>query len=325
MVSIPRFFRKEPPVFDDIGFDIQAVPPEPLPTQDVGKTYALNNSVDPVRKALLARIALVSVADNANLPALLSDEAVKSTIVRQIMLPRNPRIAGDELYELDGMDMIVVVSEEDRRISRDTMRWLKLLKQLGVPMLVLLPFGPVKRHEEQKIAQFAQYVDLPVVTVAADSMEQARQAFLATTMQIAPATGLALAAQMPEFRAYLTQNLMDTAIRDSLKTSGNASAAQMRLVHQICAAYGHNGQQFENNKVALENLVITTRHYTTNLVARLPMKDLLRRTRLTNALSTLLIGYATTIHLGATPPSLRHELLPQIWRLYRASGKPVLE
>jgi hypothetical protein len=327
MVSIPRFFRKEAESFDDVSIDIHVMNPasETLPSMPYPTAKVFNQPVDPARKALLSRIAVVSVEENANLPALLNEDTRQSAIVRRITLPRNPRIAGDELYELDGMDMIVIVSEESRHISKDMIRWLNLLKQLGVPMLVLLPYVPIKRREQEKIEQFSQYIGLPIVTVTADKLDEARQEFVVTTMRIAPAMGLALAAHIPHFRSPLMQNLMDTALYDSLNANNSDEVApiQTQLSHQICAAYGRNGQQFETHKAALETLLKTTRHYSSHFVEHLPMKDPQRRARFTNALTTLFTGYATAIYSGATPPSIRKEVLPQIWRLYRESGKPV--
>lgn len=331
MVSFSRFFRKEPEFFEDADIDIHvmASPHDTLPSMR-GYTPAaqtFTRHVDPARKALLSRIALVSVEENTNLPALLPEDTRQPALVQRIMLPRNPRIAGDELYELDGMDMIVVASEEQKRISKDTLRWLNLLKQLGVPMLVLLPYAPTKRREQEQIAQFSQHIGLPIVTVTPDTLDAARQEFVLTTMRLAPAMGLALAAHMPHFRLPLMRNLMDTALHDSLNSQNRDDmlAIQLQLAHQIFAAHGRNGQQFETQKAALETLINATRHYTAHLVKRLPMRDPQRRTRLTDALSTLFIGYAVTISLGATPPSVRKELLPQIWRVYRASGKSALK
>lgn len=327
MVSIPRFFRKEAEIFDDVGIDIHIMNPLPetLPAAPYLTTKVFNNPVDPVRKALFSRMAVVCIEENTNLPALLSDDAGQSAIVKRITLPRNPRIAGNELYELDGMDMIVVVSEETQHISKDMIRWLNLLKQLGIPMLVVLPYIRVKRHEQQKIEQFSQYISLPVIVVTPDKMDEARHEFVITTMSIAPAMSLALAAHMPHFRSPLLQNLMDAAIHDSLNTnnSDEVSPIQIRLSHQICAAYGRNGQQFETHKAALETLLNSTRHYCSRFVERLPMKNPQRRIRYANTLTTLFTGYATAIYLGATPPSIRKEILPQIWRLYRESGKSV--
>ncbi len=329
MVPIPRFFRKTTLDPADIDIDIHAadVPPATMPSLRHTATTPLSTPVDPVRKSLLARVAVVSIEENADLPALLHDDTVPPGLVQRIMLPRNPRIAGDELYELDGMDMIIVVSEEERRISKDTLRWLKLLKQLGVPMFVLLPYASSRQRRHEKIEQFSQYVGLPIVTVTSDKLDEARQDLLVTTMRIAPATGLALAAHMPHFRSPLMATLLETAIQDSLQLNAGDDIASIKthLVRQICAAYGYNGHQLESEKIALQTLVDMTTHYTARFVARLPIRDLQRRARLTNTLSTFFVGHATMVHLGATPPSFRKVVLPQIWRLYRASGKPVLE
>jgi len=193
--------------------------------------------------------------------------------------------------------------------------------------VVLLPRAKPKRRSQEKINEFSQYVGLPIVPVIASDLDTARQEFLLTAMRIAPATGLALAAHIPHFRFPLMRNLLDTATEESLYAGPGTeiTAVQMSLVHQICAAYGHNGHQFESHKAALKTLMTTTAHYTTRLVVRFPIRDRARRARLTNAMSTLFIGYATAIYLGATPPSFRKELLPQVWRLYRASRKSLQE
>ena len=284
-----------------------------------------NPAVDPTRRALFARMAFVSVSDDASLSALLPEDVIRSTLVKRVILPHNPRIAGDELYELDGMDMIVVVSAQERHISRDFVRWLRLLKQLGVPMLVLLPFSPQKHSERETIQRFSQHVGLPVITMTPDNPEPSRQQFVMTTMQIAPATGLALAAKMPDLRSPLMQTLLETATTKSLHADSQEAIADVRqqLVHQICAAYDHNGHQYETSKPALDALAKTATHYTHNFIQWLPLRDDLRRVRLTHALSTLLTGYATAVYLGATPPSLRRDLLPHLWRLYRASAQAV--
>ena len=328
MVSLPSVFvsRKQATSADvDVSdMDLQTLD-EPVPGVHNLPPQPLSPSFDPVRKAMMSRIALVSIEENADLPALLNDGSLQSRLVQRIMLPRNPRIAGDELYELEGMDMIVVLSEEPKRISKDMLRWLRLLKQLGVPMVVLLPYQPTKRREQEKLMQFSQHVGLPVVPFTAENLLQARQDFVMTTMRLSPATGLALAAQMPHFRSPLMRNLLDAAVHDSLSADADVTVLQMQFVHQICAAYGQNGQQFETQRIALETLVKMTQHYTKRFAARLPIRNPQRRTRFTNALSTLFLGYAVTGYLGETPPSFRKQLLPQIWRLYRASGKPVHE
>jgi hypothetical protein len=276
---------------------------------------------DSLHKVSYGRIGLVSVEENTQLPALLRG-ATQSALMQRIMLPRNPRIASDELYQLDGMDYIVMLTRPDRRITKDIVRWLNRLKQLRIPMVLLLPYVAKKRHEQEKIDLFSKHVGVPVVSITAQNVNEARQQFIVTTMQIAPAMGLALAAQLPNFRSPLMQNLLEKATEDSLSAQDTKSV-QLQMVSQICAAYGCNGHQFELHQPTMETLVAVINHYTKNFVKRFPMKDEASRARLTHSLSTLFIAHATAIHFGATPPSLFKVLLPQIWRLYRASRRPI--
>ena len=329
MATLPSFLRRSTPPPDEVGIEIRVTPSPTLPNLSThhAAAQAVTRPIDPARRALMSRIALVTVEEDAELPALLPADAPQSTVIQRIMLPRNPRIAGDELYELDGMDLIAVICEQDRVVGKDTLRWLTLLKQLGVPMIVLLPYAPSKRREQERIAQFSEFIGLPVVNVSAENLDEARQQFVITVMRIAPATGLALAANLPDFRSPLTRNLLDTALHDSFQT-GKASehpTIQMNLAHHLYAAYGRNGQQYESQKPAIDTLISVVTHYTSGITRRLPFRNSQRHERFTHALSTLLIGYGVMAHLGTTPPSLRKELLPQIWRLYRASGKPVLK
>lgn len=328
MVSLPRLFRRKTDVPADPGIDVHIIDDtleHAIPWQRA--TTETTRPVDPVSRAMLARIALVTVEENVSIPALMPDEPSRSRLVQRVMLPRNPRIAGEEVYELDGMDMLVIVSGNsgDHALSRDMMRWLKLLKPLNVPMLVLLPHSSANHQEHDRIAQFSHYVGLPVVTAASDNIEQARQDFLLQAMEIAPATALALAAHMPNFRLPLVQQLVKTATEQSLRQSdeGVLKDTRQQLMRQICAAYGCNGQHFDQHRAALDTLLKSTAHYTGNFVRLLPIRNQERRRRLTESLITLLTGHTTAMYLGAQPPSIRKELLPQVWRLYRASGKPI--
>ena len=320
-----RFKQASGITHDDIDVQVIDMPTEPIAVQP-SVTPQMQAQIDPVHKAILTRIALVSVAERAQLPALLSETA-QSPLVSWVQLPRNPRIADDELFALDGTDMIVIVIDGSKDVDKYTLRWLELLKQFNTPIIVLLPYEVKKRREQARLNEFAQRIGLPVMSVTAENVDTVRREFVETTMEIAPATGLALGAHMSNFREPLMHNLLATATEDSLVAHEVADIEQvkMQLVRQMCAAHGCNGQSFEQHRMALETLIKTTTHYTEQFVKRLPMRDARRRNRFVNALSTLFIGYATAIHLGATPPSFRKELLPQVWRLYRASGKPVRE
>ena len=272
---------------------------------------------DPIRQAAYIRIGLVSVEQNAQLPPVLHD-AQQSALVQHILLPRNPRIAGDELYQLDGMDYIVMLSDKDKRINKDMVRWLNRLKHLDIPMIVLLPFTAIKRRERQQLDLFTQRIGIPVVSVAGENVKEARQHLMMSTMQFMPAMSLALAAHLPSFRDPLVHTLLQDATQDSL-LANDTYDVQINLVRQICAAYSFNAHQFEQQQATMETLIKATSHYTHKLVNRLPLRNEDRRSRFSNALSTLFVGYATAMHLGATAPSVRKDLIPRIWRLYRAS------
>lgn len=284
----------------------------PIPTLDV----------DPVRQAAYGRIGLVSIGEQATLPEMLTG-ATYSPVMQQIMLPLNPRIASDELYELDSMDFIIVLSGAERRIGKNMVRWVKRLQQLHIPLIVLLPFEISAGHEQQRLQAFTQFLGVPVLSVVSEDIAEARRDFVAQAIQTAPAMGLALAAHLPEFRSPLISTVMSGATENSLgkPDENEIEQVQQQLLRQISAAFACNGHKYEKHRVALETLMQMTNHYTNALTQRLPMRSEERRTRFTNALSTLLIGYGVANYFGAEAPSFRKVLLPTIWRLYRASGR----
>lgn len=274
---------------------------------------------DPVRKARFSQIALVSLEDSSQLPALLED-ASQSKLIQRICLPRNPRIAENELYELEGMDYIIMLTGQ--RINKDMVRWMKRLKQLKIPMLVLLTYEIEKRREQHQVDLFSQRIGIPFISIAGDDVEASRERFLLATLQHMPAMSLALAAHLPSFRDPLTNNLLDNASSDSLIVDP-VDGIQLQLVRQVCAAHGFNEREFEKHQISMETLIQTTAEFATKLVRLFPMLSKSRRTRFANAVSTLLVGHATTMYLGAVSPSLRKVLIPKIWRLYRASRRAI--
>lgn len=327
MVSLSRWFPSHPfaqPPANEFESAIAAESLEAAVTGQ-GATRPMRPAADPVRRATIAQIAVVSVEEGSNALALLHDDAAPTSLFKRITLPRNPRIADDELYELEGVDLIVMMAGDDQRLTKDHARWLQRLKPMGVPMLVLLPATPKQPAERERLDQFARYVNLPVIALTPENLNASRQTFVLTMLQIAPATAIALAAQLPSFRAPLVDHLLQVATERTLHAdpADSLPVLQMRLVRQLCAAYGCNGHPFESHKAALETLIRTCDHYIQQWIQPLPMRDPARRTRFTHAVSTLLMGHATTVYMGATPPSVRHTLLPQLWRLYRASGQPV--
>lgn len=289
--------------------------------QDSMTANARPTTTDPARHAPYVRIGLVSVENEPEIPELLRD-APQAAPLQQIRLPRNPRIAGGELYELDGMDYIVMLSGRERGLSKDLVRWLKRLKPLGIPMLVLLPNPIEGRRDRQLIDLLSQRVGVPVMAMSTGNIEQARRDFVLTIMDVLPAMSLALAANFPSFRDPLTSTLLDNAISDSY-ADDRVQDVQMQMVRQMCAAHGLNEREFEKQRIAMETLVKSTAKVAENLAGLFPIRDRDRRQRFNNALSTMLIGHATAMHLGVKPPSIYKQLIPQIWRLYRASRHPI--
>lgn len=324
-MNIP-FFRKSQPEAGDL-LDEMLLEESTQIITTWGDTQRMQpvqlHNADPVRQAAYGRIGLVSVGEEVSLPDLLA-EATQSTLMQQIMLPVNPRIASEELYELDGMDFIIMLSGTQQRITRNLVRWVNRLKQLQIPLLILLP-NAEGQDDPQRIDAFSRHVGVPVVTLVQQDTEAARQAFLGTAMQVSPAMGLALAAHLPTFRTPLMHNMLGDATENSLvfQDESTLHKTQKELARQISAAYGCNGHNFDQHQAAIETLMQMTNHYTTALTKGVPMRDETRRVRFTNALSTLLIGYGVANYFGAEPPSFRKELLPTIWRLYRASRRPV--
>lgn len=289
--------------------------------QDAMAAHARPVDTDPARHAPYVRIGLVSVENEPEIPELLRD-APQAAPLQQIRLPRNPRIAGGELYELDGMDYLVMLSGRERGISKDLVRWLNRLKPLGIPMLVLLPNSVESRRDRQLLDLFSQRVGVPVLAMSSGNIEQARHDFVLTIMQVLPAMSLALAANLPSFREPLMTALLENAISDSLAAQ-HTQDVQMQMIRQMYAAHGLNEREFGNQRVAMETLVKSTTKVAENLAALFPIRDRARRQRFNNALSSLLIGHATMMVLGAKPPSIYKQLIPQIWRLYRASRQPI--
>lgn len=289
--------------------------------QDAVVTSTPQVQSDPVRKAAYLRIGLVSVEDEPRLPAVLGD-ATRSDLVHCIRLPRNPRIADNELYELDGMDYIVMLTTSQQRITKYMVRWLKRLKHMNIPMLVLLTYEVKKRREQHQIDVFSKRIAVPFISVVEEDTEMAREKFVSQTLEHMPAISLALAASAPTFRLPLMENLLANATADSMLVD-NPESIQTDLVRQICAAFGLTEREVEKNRVALDTMVKSTEPVAKSLVRLFPIFSDQRRARLTNAVSTLLVGHATKMHLGASAPSLGKDLLPQIWRLYRASKQSV--
>ena len=321
MVSLSNPFRWRGVV--TTGFEIDELEPTTLP-DDITRLLPIppKPRKDPVRAALFAQVAFVSVGDNPELHLLLPED-LPAEVVKRIVLPRNPRSADSELYELDSMDLIVIVQQNERSVSKDAIRWMQILKRLGIPMMVVLPYTVTKRAQQEKIDHFSQVMGLPVVVFAPDKLESSREVFVEKAMQLAPAGGLALAAKFCDFRFPLMQTVLQNAVVDAQNAdSRGLSHVQKQMIRQICAAYDCNGNAYQGQEVALGTLAKSLTYYTEKIIRRVPRLETKRRDRLTRSVSTLLVGYATAIHLGAEPPALRREMLPQLWRLYRASRQP---
>ena len=163
---------------------------------------------------------------------------------------------------------------------------------------------------------------VPIVAVTSENPDEARRQFVLTTMAHMPAMGLALAAHLPSFRPLLMTSLLDTATSESL-AADNTRDIQLQFVHQMCAAHGFSEREYEKHRIAMETLVNAIGQVAQRVTAPFPIRNASRRTRFSNAVSTLLLGHAVSMYLGATLPSIRKTVFPQIWRLYRASRQSV--
>lgn len=264
---------------------------------------------------------MVGLEENDTITSVLLDGSQPSPLLKEIRLPNNPRIANHELYEIDGMDMIMMVS--CKTLKRDTVRWLRRLKYMQIPMLVLIYQPEKKPAREQKYQKFAQETGVPIVLFESDNLQESRQKLLDATMEVAPSMAVALAANIDPFRPLLVDAILQDSIKLSLIDNAPLHEIQSSLTHQISVAYGAGGYELKQAQSGLQAMMSTINNYTQSFVNRFFIRSAERRARFEQAVSTMLIGYATTVYHRETPPSLRKVILPAIWRLYRESRHAV--
>lgn len=285
---------------------------------------ATQPDADPVTKAQFGCIALVTVEQEpTNLPVLL-DDATRSRLMQRVTLPLNPRIATHELYEFDSADLIMIVAGTG--LNRAIVRWLRRLQPMGVPILILTQQMPQQPVQRQKIAQFSQRTGVPIVPITSDKVEESLHSLIVSMLDVAPAMAAVMAGKLDAFRPLYVSQVLQSSTQASLKTDANAQwGLQMQLVRQLSVAYGCSGKTLKLAQPGLETMMKLVTSYTPIFAKRFPIADPERRQRFNDALTTLFIGYATLVYYGAPAPALRKDLMPKIWRLYRASRQPVAQ
>lgn len=324
------FFRRSDDGINESLVDIEAltgmdteeitVIPEPLPDSPTV------TDEQAICKAVYGRIGVVSLDENhPNLPVLFAPDAdMESPLLEKIILPRNPRMAVNEFYQLEAVDMVLLLNAEGNRIDRYTLRWMKRLQQMGLPLVLLLSMPLTEPTQEDRIEQFSRQMGVPVIPVDAENLTDARQELVLKTLHIAPAMALALAGHLPAFRSSLIDELLQRATTESLINNADTLMnRQMQLLQQISAACGHTEKLSTEETTGLRSLLTAAHVWAEKLVRYMPLRDARRRERFVSALSTLFAGYAAAVYHGAPAPSLRNDLLPKVWRLYRASRQSI--
>ena len=285
--------------------------------------------VDTLLRSRYSKIGVASMEtpETSDKP-ILFDAQQPSPLLQVVTLPHNPRIATDELYQLEATDLIIFMVDDS--MDKYAMRWVSHLRQLGVPVIVLMRQITQKRNHKQQLDAYAQFIGVPVVPVISDRIGEARQQLVEHTLVSAPSMAFALAAHLPDFREYLLDKVQESHITESLTAPETASGQQRSLhevqvdvVQQISAAHGCNGRALEAHMEGLQNMIHTANQVTAKFTSRLPFRDEARRQRFTNAVSTLFLCHATDSYHGADAPSIRRDLFPQLWKLYRASRHAV--
>ncbi len=279
--------------------------------------HATGPAYRPIFKPEHGRIAMVSVDEQDTFVSTLLNGATPSPLLKQITLPRNPRIATHELYEIDGMDMIVMLACQ--RLNREMVRWLRRLKYMRIPMIVLIYQPDIDRNRDKKYQKFSHDTGVPIVLFEPEDLNKARKDLLNATLGIAPTMAVALAANIDPFRPLLIDAIMDSKVKECLCDGVAVDEIQSELVNQISVAYGVGGNTLKQSQPSLKAMIQSINDYTHAFAKRFLIKNPARRMRFENAVSTMLVGYATTVYQGESSPSLRKVILPKIWRLYRES------
>lgn len=256
----------------------------------------------------------------------------EKTDVRALELPDNPHAAMGMLMEMEHADLILFVLDIQERLCSNHLRWLARMEILKVPRVLLV--NRAENVKPQVVLQMREVLQerlrLPTVPVYADNPDQTRTGLIETLFEISPRLAAVASLQSPSLRPFLVHHLLHNAAHNSLalntQVNGDGdmsplSKAQVRLVQQLKVVYGKGGQLSSQEYHSMSTMATTAMHYASHLIRTLPTRDPARRERVANAVSTLLLGYLVIVFHGETPPDIRKQVLPQIWRLYRASGQ----
>ena len=252
--------------------------------------------------------------------------------LRTVQLPVDTRGAMGVLYELEYADLILFTLGTKQRLSSEHIRWLSRMRELGVPMIVLIDNAETiqKKALPQLILAVQDRLHVPVVPIYRNDYQATREKLMKVVFRLSPRLAAMLSLHAPVLRPVLVEQLLTNAAFTSLDLDVNATKdeelsaigeAQLRLARQIKAVYGRGARLSRQEYQNLLGMATAVTHYTNNLVNHLPTRNKERRTRVANAVSTLLVGYLTMIYHGETPPEVRTQILPHVWRLYRASGQ----
>lgn len=252
--------------------------------------------------------------------------------LRAVDLPSDTRGALGVLYDLEYADLILFVIDTHHRISSEQLRWMARMRELDIPLIILLesPEGARKPVLPRLLAALEERLHVPVVPVYHHDYAVTRTVLIQKLFHLSPRLAAMLSLHAPLLRPILVEHLLNTAAYTSLDLHAGAAddeelsplgEAQLRLARQLKAVFGRGARLSRQEYEMLLPMATAVTHYTNNLLKSVPTRNHERRTRLANAVSTLLIGYMTMIFHGETPPDIRKEILPHIWRLYRASGQ----
>lgn len=258
--------------------------------------------------------------------------SVEDAELRTIELPTDTRSAMGLLYELEYADLILFVLDTRQRLSSEHLRWLSRMQELRVPLVLLINNADqIKKHVlPGLIKTLEQRLNFPVVPIYSNDHPTTRQQLVHTIFRISPRLAAMLSLQSPPLRPILVEYLLTGAAFTSLGLNPEIhkdedlsplAEAQVRLTRQIKSVYGKGTRLSREEYQGMLTMATAVTHYTCNLVNSLPGRNRERRARLANAVSTLLVGYITMVYHGEMPPEIRSQVLPQIWRLYRASGQ----
>lgn len=255
-----------------------------------------------------------------------------NTAIRSVDLPTNTDHGIQLPYELEYADLILYVLDTRREMSSNHMRWLARIQGLNVPMVVLLNGADDihRRTLPRLVTAIEQRLNQPVIPVHESDQQMSREQLVTAVYHKSPRLAAMLSIHSPLLRPILAEQLMSSTALTSMELDylpgvdaqeSPLADAQVRLIRQINAVYGKGSRLSLKEYKALNAVVGTVTHYTTNIVGNLPLVEDERRDRLSFAVSTLLVGYIAMVYHGETPPEIRKQVLPQIWRLYRASGQ----